>query len=146
MNKWYHTKQEYILYNKKDRRRYTRFNVPGAIVKYDEEKGFQGSKGIKGQGQMIDLTVYAVKFTTNDQLTPGSKIKVWITLNNKINIPLMGNVLWIFKDNDNQLNHATVEFMAFSEEQGFNSIESKKALEKLSEKYEPAASKVVFNY
>ena len=134
------------MYNKNDRRKYTRFNIPGAIVKYEEEKGFQGSKGLKGQGQMIDLTIYAVKFITQDQLTPGAKIKVWIILDDKKSIQLIGNVLWIFSEKDNQTKNATVEFTAFSKEQGFNSIESRKSLEKLSEKYEPAASKIVFNY
>jgi hypothetical protein len=78
------------LYNKTDRRKYTRFNVPGAKVKYDEEKDFQGSEGFTGLGKMIDLTIYAVKFETQHKLTPGAKIQIWITLDDNKNIPMVG--------------------------------------------------------
>jgi PilZ domain-containing protein len=134
------------LYNKTDRRKYTRFNVPGAKVKYDEEKDFQGSEGFTGLGKMIDLTIYAVKFETQHKLTPGAKIQIWITLDDNKNIPMVGNVLWIFSEKNNHPKNATVGFNAFSKEKGFNSIESKKALEYLSEQYEPASTNVIFNF
>jgi len=59
---------------------------------------------------------------------------------------LVGNVLWAFSEKNNDSNNATVEFCAFANEKGFNSLESKQALEQLSEKYEPLATKVIFNY
>ena len=64
------------MYNKTDRRKYTRFNVPGAKVKYEQETGFQGSEGFTGLGKMINLTLYAVKFETQHKLTPGAKIQI----------------------------------------------------------------------
>jgi len=134
------------LYNKTDRRKYNRFNVPGAKVKYIQETGFQDSEGFSGLGKMIDLTLYAVKFETNHELTPGAKIQIWITINDNKIIPLVGNVLWAFSEKNNESKNATVEFSAFANEKGFNSLESKQALEQLSEKYEPLATKVVFNY
>ena len=134
------------MYNKTDRRKYTRFNVPDAKVKYQQEKGFQGSEGFSGLGKMIDLTLYAVKFETKHELTQGAKIQIWITLDEKNIIPLIGNVLWAFSEKNNHSKNATVEFSAFAKEKGFNSIESKKALEQLSEKYEPLATKVIFDY
>jgi len=87
-----------------------------------------------------------VKFETNHELTPGAKIQIWITVGEKKIIPLVGNVLWAFSEKNNESKNATVEFSAFANEKGFNSLESKQALEQLSEKYEPLATKVVFNY
>ena len=134
------------MYNKTDRRKYTRFNVPGAKVKYEQEEGFQGSKGFTGLGKMINLTIYAVKFETQHKLTPGAKIQIRIMLDDNKTIPLIGNTLWVFSEKNDNSTYATVEFTAFSKEKGFNSIDSKQALEHLSEKYEPVASKVIFNY
>ena len=81
------------MYNKTDRRKYTRFNVPGAKVKYIQESGFQGSEEFSGLGKMIDLTIYAVKFETKHNLTPGARIQIWITLDDKKIISLVGDVL-----------------------------------------------------
>ena len=134
------------MYNKTDRRKYTRFNVPGAKVKYIQESGFKGCEGFSGLGKMIDLTIYAVKIETEHELTPGAKIQIWITLKDNKIISLLGNVLWIFSDKKTNSKHATIEFSGFSDEKGFNSLASKQALEKLSEKYEPAPTKVVFNF
>lgn len=134
------------MYNKNDRRKYTRFNVPGAKVKYIQESGFQGSEEFSGLGKMIDLTLYAVKFETKHELTQGAKIQIWITLEDNKIISLIGNVLWIFSDKKTKSKHATVQFSGFSNEKGFNPLESKQALESLSEKYEPAPTKVMFNF
>ena len=101
------------MYNKTDRRNYTRFNVPGAKVKYEQEKGFQGSEGFTGFGKMIDLTLYAVKFETQHELTLGAKIQIWIMLDKSQDISLDGNVLWVSSEMINNIFGNKLVFLFF---------------------------------
>jgi len=121
--------------NFRERRTLKRFTVPDAIVKYEQEKGFQGSLDVSGEGKLINMTVNAARFETQDLLTPGAVAILDLHLKGKESIHVLGNILWVSKSENGSPANAMVQFFPFSTEHGHNTIESKLQLEMVNKEY-----------
>ena len=121
--------------NFRERRNLKRFAIPDAIVKYQQEKGFQGSMDVSGEGKLINMTVHAARFETQHLLTPGAIAILDLHIKGKESIHVLGNILWVSKSENGSAANAMVQFFPFSTEQGHNTIESKLRLEKVNKKF-----------
>jgi uncharacterized OB-fold protein len=121
--------------NFRERRNLKRFTIPDAIVKYEQEKGFQESLDVSGEGKLINMTVNAARFETQHLLTPGAVAILDLHLKGKESIHVLGNILWVSPAEKSKFANAMVQFFPFSTEQGHNTIESKLQLELLNKEY-----------
>lgn len=121
--------------NFRERRNLKRFIIPDAIVKYNQEKGFQGSMDVSGEGKLMNMTVNAARFETQHDLTPGAIATLDICVEGNETIHIFGNVLWVSTENGNLSANAMVQFFSFGTEHGQNTIESKLQLELLNKEY-----------
>lgn len=121
--------------NFKERRSLKRFTIPGAIVNYNQEKGFQGSNEVSGEGKLMNMTVNATRFETQHVLTPGAVAILDLHIKGKDTIHVVGNVLWVSTAEDESSANAMVQFFPFGTEHGYNTIESKLQLEQLNKIY-----------
>ena len=111
-----------------------RFHVPNAIVKYKLEALFSDQLPIEGKGKLIDLTVKGVRFETEEEIKAGSRLNIEIVLEDDERIPLIGNVVWTKKLDDDTIN-SVLEFIEFDNDPEFNSYESLEMLEALEKEY-----------
>jgi len=121
--------------NFRERRNLKRFTIPDAVVKYKQEKGFQGSMDVSGEGKLMNMTVHATRFETQHVLTPGAVAILDLHIKGKDTIHVVGNVLWVSAAEDNSSANAMVQFFPFGTEHGYNTIESKLQLEQLNKFY-----------
>ena len=121
--------------NFRERRNLKRFTIPDAVVKYKQEKGFQGSMDVSGEGKLMNMTVHATRFETQHVLTPGAVAILDLNIKGKDTIHVVGNVLWVSAAEDNSSANAMVQFFPFGTEHGYNTIESKLQLEQLNKFY-----------
>ncbi len=117
-----------------ERRILERFHVPNAIVKYKLEALFSDQLPIEGKGKLIDLTVKGVRFETEEEIKAGSRLNIEIVLEDDERIPLIGNVVWTKKLDDDTIN-SVLEFIEFDNDPEFNSYESLEMLEALEKEY-----------
>jgi uncharacterized OB-fold protein len=121
--------------NFRERRNLKRFTIPGAIVKYQQEKGFQGSMEYSGEGKLINMTVNAARFEAQHLLTPGAVAILDLYIKGKESIHVLGNILWVSKPENGSPANAMVQFFPFSTVHGHNTIESKLQLELVNKEY-----------
>jgi len=121
--------------NFKERRSLKRFTIPDAMVKYKQEKGFQDSMVVSGEGKLMNMTINAVRFETQHVLIPGAIAILELKIIDKESIHVLGNILWVSGAEESTSANAMVQFFPFGTEHGYNTIESKLQLELLNKEF-----------
>lgn len=118
-----------------ERRRLERFHVPDARVVYKLESVFSDQIPVEGEGKLIDLTVKGVRFESEEEFSAGVRLNIEILVPGEEEIPLIGNVVWTKKLDENGTINSVIEFIEFDDDPEFNSLESLEKLEALQKQY-----------
>ena len=118
-----------------ERRRLERFHVPDAKVVYQLESLFNDQIPVEGEGELIDLTVKGVRFASEEELSAGVRLNIEIIVPGEEEIPLIGNVVWTRKLDENGTINSVIEFIEFDDDPEFNSYDSLEKLEALQRQY-----------
>lgn len=116
---------------KLERRYLDRIKIPGAEVEY------KSKDGNTTKGELIDLTKISVKFYIDCELNEGDFIEIVIYVEDREEIHVKGNIVWIKIVNENNISRTVgvVQFLPFGSDERYNSLDCYEKLIKLEKDY-----------
>jgi len=110
-----------------DRRYCERFEVPGAQVLY------KLNQGVCARTQLKNITKSSVRFEIKHDAKPGDFVELEIQIPRKERICAKGNIVWI--SNSKPPYYSVVQFLAFSTDKRYNSLECLEQLKRVEAEY-----------
>ncbi|MCB0283980.1 MAG: PilZ domain-containing protein [Calditrichae bacterium] len=118
-----------------ERRKIIRFKIPGSMVFFSEISPLKVTQRLSGDGLIDDISIKGIRFSTESQLYSGLSLNLDLIIPGREQISLKGNVVWISGKQKNDQYFAFVEFIEFSDDEGFNPAHLQNVLETILNEY-----------
>lgn len=118
-----------------ERRKIIRFKIPGAMAFFSEISPLNISRRLSGDGLIDDISIKGIRFSTESKLYNGISLFLDLIIPGKEQLSLKGNVVWVSDKQKNNQYFAFIEFIEFSDDEGFNPYNIKTVLENILNEY-----------